>query len=546
MARRNVVVNGLNERLVVNPSPVCESPFSSTSSIGLSADVVPVSNLSDSFTSSPRLSYLRALSGRMVTVGLPPLEPPAQIRSHPVLPFVPGATGSSILPMLRMSESHPTQEGGHKVSSIGIIFTLWNTMMGSTLLVMPYTFQQAGWLLALVLSMLCAVIAQFTCGLILTYAEGMMADPSAEFADLARLHFGQLGRLLAFLTGNVVVMGAAVAMHGYSANVLEQLVEKSPAHGGFCFKEHETSGGISPCSLNSVLYPTLVLVVVLPLANLPSIRLLAKLNTIGVFCFMIILGFAYTSAIVAGVDVKAFETKRMIRPQDSGIVFGIFSLSFFIHNAVMTIMRGAAKPSNNKRDLGLAFLLTWFCYASMGISANLCPPHLAGEQDAGLEALAHAKNGMLSLQQPPAMAPVLILARIAVLMQSLTVYPVLLFIVRSQLFTAFIYKRPYPGPLPTLIISCAMAAVSTTLVLVGVQISDVLKFAGAAGGLVCVFGLPALIHGKVSFEKGTLNVPRVLTVLLLCGFGIFCVVMQVIPGPPPDGPSGNSTGNGTS
>ena len=169
MARRNVVVNGLNERLVVNPSPVCESPFSSTSSIGLSADVVPVSNLSDSFTSSPRLSYLRALSGRMVTVGLPPLEPPAQIRSHPVLPFVPGATGSSILPMLRMSESHPTQEGGHKVSSIGIIFTLWNTMMGSTLLVMPYTFQQAGWLLALVLSMLCAVIAQFTCGLILTY-----------------------------------------------------------------------------------------------------------------------------------------------------------------------------------------------------------------------------------------------------------------------------------------------------------------------------------------------------------------------------------------
>jgi len=289
-----------------------------------------------------------------------------------------------------------------------------------------------------------------------------------------------------------------------------------------------------------------VLVVVLPLANLPSIRLLAKLNTIGVFCFMIILGFAYTSAIVAGVDLKAFESKRMFNPPSAGIVFGIFSLSFFIHNAVMTIMRGAAKPSNNKRDLGLAFLLTWFCYASMGISANICPPHLAGHQDAGLEALAHAKNGMFDLPQPPAMAPVLILARIAVLMQSLTVYPVLLFIVRSQLFTAFIYKRPYPGPLPTLIISCAMAAVSTTLVLIGVQISDVLKFAGAAGGLVCVFGLPALIHGKVSFEKGTLNIPRVLTVLLLCGFGIFIVVMQVIPSPQPDGPSGNSTGNGTS
>lgn len=183
MARRYVTVNGLNERLVIDPSPVCDSPCSSSSSIGLSADVVPVTNLSSSATSSPRLSYLRALSGRMVTVGLPPLEPPPQYSAHPVLPFVPGATGSSILPMLRMSVSHQSQEsgGGHKVSSVGIIFTLWNTMMGSTLLVMPYTFQQAGWLLALVLSMVCAVIAQFTCGLILTY-DALPSTPIAVHA----------------------------------------------------------------------------------------------------------------------------------------------------------------------------------------------------------------------------------------------------------------------------------------------------------------------------------------------------------------------------
>jgi len=57
-----------------------------------------------------------------------------------------------------------------KASSAGIIFTLWNTMMGSTLLVMPYTFQQAGWLLALVLSVVCAVVSQGTCSLILQYA----------------------------------------------------------------------------------------------------------------------------------------------------------------------------------------------------------------------------------------------------------------------------------------------------------------------------------------------------------------------------------------
>ena len=37
-------------------------------------------------------------------------------------------------------------------------------------------------------------------------------------------------------------------------------------------------------------------------------------------------------------------------------------------------MRGAAKPSSNKRDLVIAFFLVWICYASMGVSASICPP----------------------------------------------------------------------------------------------------------------------------------------------------------------------------
>ena len=93
-----------------------------------------------------------------------------------------------------------------------------------------------------------------------------------------------------------------------------------------------------------------VLIVTFPLANLPSIRLLARLNTIGVLCrgshsaglatgsappvstdrlapsapqvlcFMIILGFAYASAAVAGVDPAAFKQDQMVRPASAGII----------------------------------------------------------------------------------------------------------------------------------------------------------------------------------------------------------------------------------
>jgi hypothetical protein len=231
-----------------------QSQCSSSSSIGLDADVVPV-RVSPTLAGSPRLTYLRTLSGRMVNAGLAPLEPPLDHLRNRV-PSMPLAPVSSVLP-------EPGDQS--KASSAGIIFTLWNTMMGSTLLVMPYTFQQAGWLLALVLSVVCAVVSQGTCSLILQYAEGMMiTDPSAEFADLAQQHFGQVGRLLAFLTGNIVVLGAAVAMHGYMATVLSQLIRLPPAHGGFCTADAHAGvngtsvvGGLPPQHESPCLAPLL-------------------------------------------------------------------------------------------------------------------------------------------------------------------------------------------------------------------------------------------------------------------------------------------------
>jgi len=214
----------------------------------------------------------------------------------------------------------------------------------------------------------------------------------------------------------------------------------------------------------------------------------------------------------------------MVKPGSAGIVFGVFALSFFIHNAVMTIMRSAAKPANNTRDLNVAFFLTWICYASMGVLTCVCPPL----GDVAALSSPQAKSGIFTLEQPPAMAPMLVLGRLALLVQSITVYPILLFIVRSQLFTAFVYKRAYPGPLPTLGMTTAQAAVTTLCTVLGVDIPDVLKFAGALGGLVCCFGIPGLIHAKVHYKAGSLTPVRAGSALVLIAFGIFCVAFSLI------------------
>jgi len=230
-----------------------------------------------------------------------------------------------------------------------------------------------------------------------------------------------------------------------------------------------------------------------------------------------------TGAAPGANHTSALDADRMFKPASAGAVFGIFSLAFFVHNCVLTIMRAAAYPRKNQRNLKLAYTLVWFCYASMGLFANLCPP--LGNA-ANLGAKDYGASSLLSVPQPESMAGWLLASRMAVLIQSITVYPVLLYIVRAQVFSAFIFKRAYPGPLPVFALSVVLAAVTSFLTLT-VHISDVLGFAGAFGCLICVYSVPSLVHRKESIRLGELTWQRSLTVGLLVAFGAFCAIIQV-------------------
>jgi len=409
-------------------------------------------------------------------------------------------------------------------------------MMGSTLLVMPHVFHSSGWLLTLAISALVCALSTHTADLILHHATGLMADDSAELGDLAQLNLGRTSKWITFYTGVVVLLGAACAMHGYTREVFSHLIAYPPVRGGLCFAAvHTDPDAQSPCeaalgseTIANVIYSCASLPITVPLANLPTIRLLARIGAVGVLCFLIILLFAFTSAGVSaaqhGIQATTNSTDYW-RPEDASIAFGIFSLSFFIHNAIMTIMRGAASPQHNRRDVSVAFLLVWLCYVAMGVCSNLFPP--SGDLDAlGSELAA---NGLISLPQPAVMAPVLVIARVAVLIQSVSVYPVLLFIVRSQVFSALVYKKPYPGWLPVLLFSLFEAAITTSVTIAQVPISVILKYVGSLGGLVCVYAVPALVHAAVHCRNGTFS-PRVfLQVSLICGYGIYSLVVQLIP-----------------
>ena len=90
--------------------------------------------------------------------------------------------------------------GGHDAgeqSSLVTILSVWNTMMGSSVLAMPWAIQQAGFGLGLGLMLFMCTLAYYTCRIILASGEGGRSEfcrPATCSAALARRPRGHRSR----------------------------------------------------------------------------------------------------------------------------------------------------------------------------------------------------------------------------------------------------------------------------------------------------------------------------------------------------------------
>jgi Transmembrane amino acid transporter protein len=119
------------------------------------------------------------------------------------------------------------------------------------------------------------------------------------------------------------------------------------------------------------------------------------------------------------------------------------------------------------------------------------------------------------------------IARAFVVVQLFSVYPLLLFIIRIQLFGTF-FKSQYPGFLPVLLLNLVVAAISTLFAIYYPHIGDVLRYTGAICGLLFVFVLPISVHWHYQRQKEefTLRSKIMNGALIILGLGL--VVTQFV------------------
>ena len=247
-------------------------------------------------------------------------------------------------------------------------------------------------------------------------------------------------------------------------------------------------------------------------------------------------------------------------------------LSFFLHNVVQPLIKNA-NPATRKVDIALGYTVAGLLYAVVGVlgyagfasafRAGACAPPGAGAPRAAaaapppprlafLGAAPGASNCTLSsdfiahfgASLDSAADAYTFSARLSLLLQLFTVFPILLLIIRGQVFKLFA-GTDWPGGARVAALNAAVMAATTAFAALDLQIGVVLRYVGAVGGLVIVFAVPvgmeavARLEEQGVVEKGgrvgcaelrRLRAADAAKLGAILAVGAFFFVLQFVPG----------------
>lgn len=154
---------------------------------------------------------------------------------------------------------------------LATIASIVNTMMGTTILALPYGFSQSGIVAGLLIILVLGAVSCYTC--LIVVEQGLRAGHS-DFSGSVEAFLGPRCKLIAWAFSVAIILGAAIVYHILMQETLFTVVStvlSSVGGGG--------TGGWSR------VYAALVPWIVYPICNFKDLSLLVKFNSVG-FLFL--------------------------------------------------------------------------------------------------------------------------------------------------------------------------------------------------------------------------------------------------------------------
>ncbi|XP_059689664.1 neutral amino acid transporter 9 isoform X2 [Gavia stellata] len=414
-------------------------------------------------------------------------------------------------------------DGYGKNSSVVTIFMIWNTMMGTSILSIPWGIKQAGFTSGIILILLMGILTLYCCYRVVKSRKMIpLIDTSNwEFPDVCKYYFGSFGQWSSLLFSMVSLVGAMVVYWVLMSNFLFNtgkfiynfvhdinVTDIVPGTNGSNKVICPSAASGHPPQNRSVMFssgnntgfelfeewwnksrtvPFYLIAVLLPLLNLKSPSFFAKFN---------VLEF------------------RILFPQ----LTGVLTLAFFIHNCVITLLQNNRNQENNVRDLSIAYFLVGLTYLYVGvvIFASFPSPPLSKE--------CIEQNFLDNFPSDDIMSFV---ARIFLLFQMMTVYPLLGYLARVQLLRQF-FGNAYPSVFHVLVLNVAIVGAGVAMARFYPNIGGIIRYSGATCGLAFVFVYPSLIYMISLHRAGQLTWPALIIHIFIILLGLANLIAQFL------------------
>jgi len=443
---------------------------------------------------------------------------------------------------------------GSKQSSWITIFAIWNTMMGTSLLSLPWAIQQSGFFLGIGIIVLMGVICLFTCLVIVESANTMSNPEGIEFIDICEKYLGKSGKIFAFVFGALAFLGAVLVYWVLMSNFLYRVGkfahdqtlpepsyntssshEHALSHGVYCLSQEQhlnktNSPDIGPSSSDSFYtywdqqktVPFFLIILLLPLSSFKSPTFFTKFNALGTLSVLYIVCFVIVKSIKWGPHLHFTQPDDPKEPITKAYniggcpsLTGILALALYIHNAILSILATNEKPENNKRDVSIAYILTASTYFLVAVLFYSCFP------------LDKDCIEQVFLDNFASSDVMTVVAQCGLLFQMTTVFPLLLYILRVQIY-GFVINKTDVGYLQIILMNAAVIACGVLMAVFYPQVGHIIRYVGSVSGLVYIYTLPSLVQMTIYSKENKLTIPRIIFYSFLILLGILNLVAQFL------------------
>ncbi|XP_035996568.1 sodium-coupled neutral amino acid transporter 9 isoform X2 [Fundulus heteroclitus] len=405
-----------------------------------------------------RVHYYSRLTGSSDTV----LSPPNHV--------IPTAEEIYIYSPLGTAFKVPDCDPASKNPSIVTIFAIWNTMMGTSILSIPWGIKQAGFTLGIIILIFTGLLMLYCCYIVIKSPKAIKGVDTSnwEFPDVCRFYFGKSGQWSSLVFSMVSLIGAMVVYWVLMSNFLYNTGQFIYSHA------HNVSTSDSEYGTNGSVRGTISVIYLIVLVTIKAAR----------------LGFH--------LEFHWFEPSQFYVP-DFRLLFpqltGVLTLAFFIHNCIITLMKSNKNQEHNVRDLSLAYLLVGGTYMYVGVLIFAAFPSPPLSKD------CIEPNFLDNFSSSDVMVFV---ARVCLLFQMVTVYPLLGYLVRVQIMGQ-LFGNHYPSFIHILVLNIFIVGTGVLMAMFYPNIGSIIRFSGAICGLALVFFLPALVHMVSLKQQGNLT-----------------------------------------